>query len=332
MRRREFITLLGGAAAPSILWPHAAHAQQPTMPVIGFLSVGAPERLAEVTRGFNQGLNEAGFFDGRNVVFDYRLLGPDDQYDRLAAIAADLVRRQVAVIVTVGALPIALAAKAATSTIPVVFSIGGDPVQIGLVASLARPGGNLTGATNLNTELLPKRLELLHEIVPAAANIALLLNPTNPAADRQSRDLQAAARALGLQLHILKAGTEHDFDTAFATLAQLRADGLVIAGDGLLVNRSEQLGALTRQHAVPAIFQFRDFAAGGGLMSYGSSRGEQDRLVGAYAGRILKGEKPSDLPVQQTAKVELIINLKTAKALGLNVPLTLLGRADEVIE
>ena len=331
MRRRELIALLGGAAAPSILWPRAARAQQSAMPVIGFLSVGAPDRLADVTRGLNQGLNEAGFFDGRNVVIDYRL-GPDDQYDRLPAMAADLVRRRVAVIVAVGALPNALAAKAATSTIPIVFSIGGDPVQLGLVASLARPGGNLTGATNLNTELLPKRLELLHEVVPTAANIALLVNPTNPAAERQSRDLQAAARALGLQLHVLKASTEHDFDTTFATLARLRADGLVIAGDGLFVNRSEQLGALARRHAVPAIFQFRDFAAAGGLMSYGSSRGEQTRLIGAYAGRILKGEKPADLPVQQTANVELILNLKTAKALGLTVPLTLLGRADEVIE
>ncbi len=257
----------------------------------------------------------------------------DDQNDRLPGLAADLVRRQVSVIAAPGSTPAALAAKAATATIPIVFQVGIDPVAAGLVASLARPGGNVTGVTNLNTELGPKRLELLRELMPTANIIALLVNPTSPLiAETASRDLQSAARTFGLQLHILHASTERDFDTVFATLVQLRASALVIAPDTFFISRSEQLAALTVRHAVPAITQFREFAAAGGLMSYGGSFTDSARQVGVYTGRVLKGEKPADLPVQQVTKVELIINLNAAKALGLEVSPMLLGRADEVIE
>jgi putative ABC transport system substrate-binding protein len=335
MRRRELITLLGGAAvAPTFLWLPAARAQQPALPAVGFLyggSRGSPDsRVDLVLRVFHQGLAESGFVEGRNVAIEYRWA--EYVYDRLPGLAADLVRRQVAVIVSIGGPAGTLAARAATTTIPIVFSIGGDPVRLGLVTSLNRPGGNLTGITNLNTEVLPKRLELLHELTSAATSVAALVNPTSPAAETQSRDLQAAAAALGLQLHVLHASSEREFDAVFATLARLRAGGLVIAGDGLFVDRSEQLGALALRHATPAIFQFREFAAAGGLMSYGRLDTDGSRLVGVYAGRILKGEKPADLPVQQSTKIELIINLKTATALGLAVPPALLARADEVIE
>jgi putative tryptophan/tyrosine transport system substrate-binding protein len=325
MRRREFITLLGGAAAA---WPLAARAQQPAMPVVGFLGSTSPEH-AHIVRAFRQGLSETGYVEGRDVAIEFRWA--DSQYDRLPVMAAELVRRQVAVLVA-GAFPAALAAKTATTTIPIVFSIGVDPVAFGLVTSLNRPGGNITGVTNLNLDLGPKQLEVLHELVPTATVLAALVNPTNPNAEMHARDLQTAAGTLGVQLHVLHASAERDFDTVFAAMVELRASGLVIGSDAFLTSRGAQLGALSLRHAVPAINQFREFAASGGLLSYGSSITDAYRRVGVYTGRILKGEKPADLPVQQSSKVELIINLKTAKALGLIVPLALLGRADEVIE
>jgi putative tryptophan/tyrosine transport system substrate-binding protein len=326
LKRREFIKLIGGAAAA---WPVAARAQQQPIPVIGFLSSRSPGSAAAGLAAFRQGLNEGGYLEGQNVAIEYRFA--DDREDQLPALATDLVRRQVSVLVAEG--PAAPAAKAATTTLPIVFYTGADPVKVGLVASLNGPGGNVTGVTNVNAELGPKRLELLHEVVPAATIIAALINPNNATpAETQSRDLQAAARSLGLQLHVLRASAESDFDTVFAALAQLRAGGLAIGGDGFFSSRSEQLAALALSHRVPAIFQFRPFVASGGLMSYGGSGTDQFRALGVYAGRILKGEKPGDLPVQQNSKVELIINLKTAKTLGLAVPLALLTRADEVIE
>jgi putative tryptophan/tyrosine transport system substrate-binding protein len=324
VRRREFITLLAGTAA----WPLAARAQQPTMPVIGFLNSSSAREYGYVAAAFGQGLRDTGYVEGRNVLVEYRWA--EDHYDRLPTLAADLVRRQViAITANTQAAP---AAKAATATIPIVFITAGDPIRDGLVASLNRPGGNLTGVGILSVELGPKRLELLRELAPTATVIALLINPTSPTAEVQSRNMQAAARNLGLQLHVLHASTERDFDTAFASLAQLRAGGLVIGADAFFVSRSEQLAELALRHAVPAIYQFRAFAAAGGLMSYGSNVTDAYRLAGVYTGRILKGEKPADLPIQQSTKVELIINLKTAKALGLTVPLPLSGRADELIE
>jgi putative ABC transport system substrate-binding protein len=325
VRRRRFIALLGGAAA----WPLAAGAQQPAMPVVGFLSSGSPDASAERMRPFHQGLSESGYVEGRNVAIEYRWA---DGYDRLPAMAADLVHRQVAAIVAIGGIPAARAAKAATTTIPIVFAVGADPVAIGLVPSLNRPGGNLTGVTNFNLELGQKRLELLHEVVPGATVIALLVNPNTPLAEPLSADLQAAARSFGLQVHVLQARTEHDIEDAFTTLVQLRADALVIGADAYFASRRKQLAALAVRHALPTVGSFRDFAEAGGLMSYGGSLSDQFRSIGVYAGRILAGQKPADLPVQQSTKVELIINLKAAKALGLNVPVTLLGRADEVIE
>jgi putative tryptophan/tyrosine transport system substrate-binding protein len=325
MKRRELITLLGGAAA----WPFAARAQQPAPPVIGFLGTGSPDVFAYIVRAFRQGLSETGFVEGRNVAIEFSWA--NDQLDRLPALAANLVRRQVSLIVANSTVA-ALAAKAATTTIPVAFQTGGDPVQAGLVASLNRPGGNLTGVTSLAEELGPKRLELLHELVPAATSIGVLSNRIYSNAGILSSDLQAAARTLGLEFQILHASTERDLDTVFATFARLQVGALLINPSLLFNTLSEQLATLTVRHALPAIFQFREFAAAGGLMSYGGSITENYRLVGVYAGRILKGEKPADLPVQQSAKIELIINLKTAKALGITVPQTLLGRADEVIE
>jgi putative ABC transport system substrate-binding protein len=325
MRRRDFITLLGGAAA----WPFAARAQQPALPVIGVLSPWSPGPATDVGAAFRQGLSEAGYVEGRNVAIEYRWA--ENQFDRLPALAADLVRRQVAVIFT-NFIRGALAAKAATTTIPIVFVTNANPVQFGLVASLSRPGGNLTGVSNLSGEVGPKRLELLHEAVPTATLIGLLLNPTNPVTEAFLRDQQAAALTLGLRLHVLYASAERDFDAAFATLVQVRAGGLVIGQDAFFSTRTEQLAALALRHAVPTIYEARNGAAAGGLMSYGGNVAETHRLSGMYTGRILKGEKPADLPVQQVTKVELVINMKTAKALGLTFPITLLGRADEVIE
>ena len=326
MKRREFIVGLGSAA----MCPLTARAQQRAMPVIGFLNPASPDTGREWIAAFRQGLAEAGYVEGRNVAIDYHWAR--DQYGRLPGMAADLVRRQVAVIVALG-IPSIAAAKAATTTIPIVFSGSLDPIAVGFIASLARPGGNITGITTLGVELGPKRLELLHELVPMATSIALLVDPNNPmSADAQSRDVLEAARKLGVQPHILHASSEADFESAFANLRRLRAGGLVISNSPIFVSRTEQLGALTLRHAIPSIFQFREFAAAGGLMSYGTDASDSLRLVGGYVGRILKGEKPADLPVQQATKIEFIINLKTAKALGLAVPRSIQLRADEVIE
>jgi putative tryptophan/tyrosine transport system substrate-binding protein len=323
--RRKFLATLGGAAAA---WPLAARAQQPAMPVVGFLNGGSPD--ANRVAAFRQGLNEIGYIEGRNLAIEYHWA--EGQYDRLPALAADLVRRPVNVIAATST-PAAITAKAATTTIPIVFITSSDPVQLGLAASLNRPGGNLTGATTLAIEITPKRLEILHELLPTAKLFALLVNPTNPYADILSRNVQAAARTLGLQLHILHASTEHDFDTVFATLVQLRAGGLVIGGIEIFFeSRRGQLAALALRHSIPTIYQSREFAVAGGLMGYGGNTMDSYRVAGLYTGRILKGEKPADLPVQQVTKVDLIINLKTAKVLGLDIPPTLLARADEVIE
>ena len=327
MKRRRFITLIGGAA---VAWPLAARAQQPAMPVIGFLHSASPGLYAPFLPGFHQGLKEAGYTEGRNVAIEYRWA--EDRYDRLPALAADLVDRHVTVIAA-PATPAVLAAKAATTTIPIVFLVGGDPVAMGLVASLARPGGNLTGVTNLTAQVGSKRLELLHALVPTAITVALLVNPSSPElAEPQLQELQVAARSLGLQLHVLNASTEREIDMAFATVVQLRPGGLVIVPDNFFTSSSDRLAALALRHAIPTIFQYPEFTAAGGLMSYGSNLRDLLRWSGLYTGRILKGEKPADLPVQQATKVELILNLKTAKALGLEVPTSILVRADEVIE
>jgi putative ABC transport system substrate-binding protein len=326
MNRRSVISLLGGMAT----WPIAARAQQPSTPVIGFLGSELHDLYTSRLHAFRQGLNEAGFVEGRNVAIEYRWA--EGRYDRLPGLADDLVRQRVSVMVAT-TTPAVLTAKAATTTIPIVFSTGVDPVKTGLVASLNRPGGNVTGVSILTVELGAKQLELLHELVPSANVIALLVNPTDPViAETLSKDLQTAARAIRQQILVVTASTERDIDTAFTTLVQQKVGALVVGNDPFFNARPDQLVALAARHAVPTIYPFREFAAAGGLMSYGTSLTDAYRLVGAYTGRILKGEQPADLPVQQSTKVEFAINLETAKMLGLTFPISLLGRADEVIE
>jgi putative tryptophan/tyrosine transport system substrate-binding protein len=325
-RRREFITLIGcGAAA----WPLTVSAQQPGMPVIGYLGSGPAELYAEFLRAFRRGLKEIGYIEGQNLAIEYRWA---EQNDRLPVLATDLVGRKLAVIVA-DSTPSVQALHAATSTIPIIFFTAGDPVALGLVASLNRPGGNLTGTTAILLEVGQKWLQILHDLVPTANTFALLVNPTSRVlAEAQSQDLGEAARTLGLQLHVLRASTDSELNSAFATLAQLRVGGLVISSDAFFYTRTAQLAALAARHAVPAIFGFREFPAAGGLMSYGSVAADAFHQVGIYTGRVLKGEKPADLPVVQSTKVQLVINLKTAKALGLTVPDKLISTADEVIE
>jgi putative ABC transport system substrate-binding protein len=325
MRRREFITLVGGMAA----LPIAATAQQ-AMPVVGCLSAGTAEGFADLLAAFRRGLGEAGFVDGRNVAIEYRW-AEEGQYDRLPKLAADLVARRVAVIFA-NPIPAALAAKTATATVPIVFAIGSDPVGSGLVASMNRPGGNITGVSFLSVELGAKRLELVRDLVPKAAAIALLVNPNNPNADKQAKEMKAAAATLGLQSNILSVGSQADFDTVFATLVGQRVGAIVVSADPFFISRRDQLVELATRHAVPTIYPVREFAAVGGLMSYGASFADAYYQAGVYAGRILKGERPADLPIIQPTKFELVINLKAAKALGLTLPPGLLSVADEVIE
>lgn len=328
MRRRDFVTLVGGAA---LACPLAARAQRPAMPVVGFLGGGTQETSAAILRAFRQGLSSAGYIEGRNVVVEYRWA--EDQVDRLPGLAADLVQRKVNAIATAGASPAALAAKAATMTIPIVFQIGVDPIKAGLVASMNRPGGNVTGLASLNRALEPKRLEVLHELIPAANILVELVNPANRTnVESREPEAQAVGHALGLQIQLVYANTERDFDKVFTTAVQLRADGIAIAADPLFANHADVLAAVAARHALPTISPYRDFAAAGGLMSYGNDLMDQYRKLGVYTGRVLHGEKPGDMPVEQAAKIELIVNLKTAKALGLTIPVSLLGRADEVIE
>jgi ABC-type uncharacterized transport system substrate-binding protein len=330
MRRRDFIKAITTSVAA---WPLTARAQRPTLPVIGFLNAASPDQFTHVIRAFHLGLSEAGYVEEKNVAIEYRWA--ENQYGRLPALAADLVGRRVDVIATGSNVVAALAAKAATATIPIVFLTGGDPVKTGLVTSLNRPGANLTGVTTLNVEIGPKRFEVLRELLPAAKALAVLINPNNHPAvvESQIRQAEAVAGPLGLQMiHVLQATTERDLDDTFSTAAQQGAGGVVITPDQVFLGQSTRLAILSLRHALPAISPYREFVEAGGLMSYGGNHIEQYRLVGVYVGRILKGEKPEDLPVQQVSEVELIINLKTAKALRLSIPSSLLGRADRVIE
>jgi len=315
----------------NLLWPLAAYPQSASMPVIGFLDPRSPNVIPKLLRAFREGLKETAHAEGENVSVEYRWA--EDQTDQLPTLAADLVRRQVSVIAAPGSIAAVLAAHAATSTIPIVFGTATDPVRLGLVTSLSRPGGNMTGVITLALEVGPKRLELLHEIVPAARTIAVLVNPASPALSEPTiKDAQAAARTLGVNVHVLHAKTALDFESVFATLVQLRAGGLVVGADTLFTGRADELAALALRHRVPAIYQYPEFTEAGGLMSYGGSIRDTFHQVGVYVGRILKGEKPADLPVVQLTKTDLVINLKTAKALGLTVPPALLARADELID
>ena len=325
LKRRSFITLLGSAAA----WPLAARAQRPAMPVIGFLGSKSPDLWVDRLRDFRKGLGNSGYVEGKNVTIEYRWA--EGHNDRLPRLAADLADRKVNVIAALSTPAVPLA-KAATSTIPIVFVTAGDPVEAGLVASLNRPGGNLTGVTGMGLLLGPKRLDLLHELLPAARVVALLVNSKNANSQKQSHDLQAAAKTLAVTLHVLQAASEGEIEDAFSTARHSGVGGLVIEGDPYFTSRSDMLATLALHSAMPTIYQFRAFAAAGGLMSYGADLGDLNRQAGVYVGRILNGEKPANLPIQQAAKVEMIINLKAAKALGLSIPITLLGRADEVIE
>jgi len=324
--RRELLALFGTAAA----WPLAARAQQPAMPVIGILASVSPGPYAPFIAAIKEGLQQTGYVEGRNVAIEYRWA--EGQYDRLPQQAAELVGRGVAVIILVGGGPTTAAAKTATGTIPIVFISGDDPVKSGAVAALNRPGGNVTGVSLLTVAMEAKRLQLLHELVPNVAVVSIIVNPNNPQSDEQLQELQAAARTLGIQVEVFKASSPSEIDTAFANLVQQRAGAVVVAGDALFNTRKEQFVVLTARHALPTIFTFREFPAAGGLMSYGTSLAEGYRQTGVYAGRILKDEKPAEMPVQQAVKIELVINLQTARVLGLTVPLPMLGRADEVIE
>jgi putative ABC transport system substrate-binding protein len=324
--RRQFVALLGGGVAT---WPLATRGQQAAVPVIGFLHGASFEGYKPMVTSFRQGLKEAGYVDGQNVAIEFSWA--EGQYDRMPAMAADLARRQVAVVVA-GGTPAAFAAKAATSTIPTVILVGVDPVQLGLVGSLNRPGGNVTGLAVLTVQLEAKKLELLHELLPTASDIALLVNPTNVLTESERKDVQDAARSLGLRLHVLNASTESQIDAAFGALAELRATALIVSVDTFLNNSRDQIVALAARYAVPAIYGVRDYVNAGGLLSYGTDLVDVYRQLGVYAGKVLKGARPADLPIQQVTKVALVINLKTAKTLGLTFPTTLLGRADEVIE
>jgi putative tryptophan/tyrosine transport system substrate-binding protein len=327
MQRREFIKAIAGSA---VAWPLAAKAQQPTMPVVGFINAAAAQDYKRQLAAFLKGLGETGYIEGHNVTIEYRWA--EGNNDRLPALTADLIGRQVAVIAATST-PAALAAKAATASVPIVFEIGSDPIQLGLVTSLSRPGGNVTGVTSLAVEVAQKRLELLHQLFPTARVMALLVNLAEPTiAKATESEVLVAARTFGLEVHVLNASSESDFDEVFSKLVQLKASALIISGGPFFVSHREQLAALTLRHAVPAVFPYREFAAAGGLLTYGSDIADSYRLAGIYTGRILKGDKPAELPVQQAAKVELSINLKTAKTLGITVPNTLIGRADEVFE
>jgi putative tryptophan/tyrosine transport system substrate-binding protein len=327
MRRREFITLIGGATAS---WPFVAGAQQQAMPVIGFLNSESPDGYENLLAGFRKGLSETGYLEAHNVAFEFRWA--QNQYERLPALAAELVRRPVTLIVAFGASNAPLAAKGATSSIPILFAIGGDPVELGLVAALNRPGGNITGTVQLSRELLVKRHEVLRELIPSAASIGLIVNPNNSSSESNVKDLQVLAKAEGWSLHVLPATNDSGLEAAFSGLLQVKAEGFLLGTDAWWNSKYQEIASLAARHALPVVYQYREFVDAGGLMSYGTNRVEQYRQLGIYAGRILKGERPADLPVQRATKVELILNLKAARALGITFPITLLARADEVIE